>query len=140
MKTRTLPYPVALLFALAAHLTYAAPAAAQFRLASVNCLHLGQGAAAYQQNKNTILRGLFGAYDVVALQEVMAQANLATVTPGSHYFLATAVQGATTYKEAYAFLVRTGLNVAGNPTVISGVSGYARPPAGILLGAGGAWT
>lgn len=141
MKKLTIfPHPAALLFALAAHLALASPAAAQFSLASQNCLHLGQGGAAYQQNKETILRGVFGAHDVVILQEVMSQANVGNVTPGSHYFLATAVQGPSTYKEAYAFLVRTGLSVAGNTTVITNVAGYSRPPAGILLGAGGAWT
>jgi hypothetical protein len=132
------PRPVALVIALTAYLALRAPAAAQFSLASQNCLHLGQGPVAYQQNKEAILRGVFGNYDVTVLQEVMAQANVGNVTPGSHYFVATAVQGPTTYKEAYAFLVRTGLNVA--TTAITGVGGYARPPAGILLGAGGAWT
>ncbi len=130
---------VSLTLALAALLAPAS-AAAQLTVGSFNTLHLGQGPVAYQTNKQAILKNLFAGYDVVLLQEVMAQANLGNVTPGSHFFVATAVQGPTTYKEAYAFLVRTSLSVAGNAAVLTGVGGYARPPAGVLVNQGGTWT
>lgn len=131
---------ISLLLALAAILAKPSPAAAQFTLGSFNTLHLGQGGAAYQTNKEGILRTLFAGLDVVMLQEVMAQANLANVTPpGTHFFLATPVQGPTTYKEAYAFLVRNTLTAA-TPAVITGVGGYARPPAGVLINQNGTTT
>lgn len=131
---------ISLLLALAALLAAPSSAAAQFTLGSFNTLHLGQGRAPYQVNKEAILRNLFTPYDVVMLQEVMTQANLANVTPpGTHFFLATPVQGPTTYKEAYAFLVRNTLTAA-TPAIITGVGGYARPPAGVLLNQNGTTT
>ncbi|MEM6455010.1 MAG: endonuclease/exonuclease/phosphatase family protein [Acidobacteriota bacterium] len=118
----------------------ASAASAQFTLASLNCLHLGQGSAAYQANKEAILQPLFANYDVVVLQEVMRQANLGSVTPGAYNFIVTPVQGPGTYKEAYAFLVRNAYTVSNNTATLTNVAGFARPPAGILLDVGGQWT
>ncbi|HVR10619.1 MAG TPA: endonuclease/exonuclease/phosphatase family protein [Thermoanaerobaculia bacterium] len=109
-----------------------------FTLASQNALHLGWGQPAYQQNKETILKQLFNSLDVIVVQEVMAQANVANVTPGSHYFIVTPVQGPSSYREAYAFLVRSTIPVApAGGYTISTIPGYARPPAGVLIGPGG---
>jgi hypothetical protein len=124
----------------AAALATATPAIADVKLASLNTLHLGQGSTAYQDNKQQILAQLFSTFDVIVLQEVMAQADLAQVTPGSHFFVTTPLQGPGTYKEAYAFLVRTGLAVASGAALITPVAGYSRPPAGILVGDAGVWT
>lgn len=129
-----------LLLAFALQWALTAPADAQIRVASLNTLHLGQGRVPYQQNKEPILKALFAGYDVILLQEVMRQANLANVTPGTYYVIATPVQGPTTYKEAYAFLMRPGMVAAANVAYLSTVPGYARPPAGVLLGAQGKWT
>lgn len=131
---------LSLLLALGALVVAPSPADAQFSLASLNTLHLGQGKAPYQQNKEAILKQLFASFNVVVLQEVMQQANVGNVTPGSHAFVVTPVQGPGTYKEAYAFLVDTRIAVAGNAAVITGVGGYSRPPAGVLLNNGGVWT
>jgi hypothetical protein len=93
----------ALLTVVLTALLAAAPARSQLSLASLNCLHLGQGRPAYQQNKETILWNLLAGYDVVLLQEVMRQAKFAKiVTPGTNVFLVSALQGKGTYKEAYA--------------------------------------
>ena len=116
----------------------AASPTAAFSLASQNCLHLGWGQEVPQQNKKDILQKLFTNFDVVVLQEVMAQANLANVTPGNHTFIVTAPQGPGTYKEAYGFLLRKSLTTAS--TMTSTVPGFSRPPVGILLQAGGNWT
>jgi hypothetical protein len=112
-----------------------------FSLASLNCLHLGWGKQTYQQNKATILGNVFGQYDVIILQEVMARADVGSVTPGSHYNIVTATQGPGSYKEAYAFLLRTTIPVAPlNTYFTTNVAGFSRPPAGVLVGAGGQCT
>ena len=112
--------------------------ALQFTLASQNCLRLGQGKKVNQTNKNKILRNLFAGYDVIVLQEVMAQANLGQVTPGTHQYIVTKLQGPGSYKEAYAFLVKSSINAS--PPYTTKVRGFMRPPAGVLVTTGGVST
>lgn len=109
-----------------------------FRLASQNCLHLGWGDSGYQNNKNQILQYLFDNYDVIMLQEVMAQANLGAVTPGNHYYRISAVKGVGSYKEAYGFIISQNI-IATSVYDYSG-AGFARPPSGVLLQTGNNWT
>ena len=128
-----------LLAATVAALLAASPLAAQqFTLASLNCLHLGWGPEQYQGDKQNILKELFAGFDVVILQEVMAQANLSFVTPGFFAFQVTPVLGPGSYKEAYGFIYKTGFS-SGLP-ITTPVAGFSRPPSGILLGANGQWT
>lgn len=141
-NARLRPAPAAALLALAL-LAFrgTAPGQPLFTLASQNCLHLGQGRQPYQQNKEPILSGVFANFDVVVLQEVMAQANVGNVTPGTHYYIATPVQGPTTYKEAYAFLINNAIPVVpANSYAVTGTAGFARPPAGVLVVIGGVCT
>ena len=109
-----------------------------FTLSSQNCLHLGWGNPGYQANKNGILQAFFGGFNVIVLQEVMAQANVGNVTPGTHVFAVTPIQGPGTYKEAYAFLVQNTLNLT--PPQITTVGGFSRPPAGVAIVTGGICT
>ena len=88
-------------------------APAQFTVLSQNTLHLGWGKAPYQLNKNTYMFNNIitpGNFDVVILQEVMQQANLAAITtgflPGTYNVVQTPALGPGTYKETYGFLVR----------------------------------
>ena len=146
MSLRFSRIAVAALLAIAAHQNVSA----QFTVLSQNTLHLGWGKAPYQLNKNTYLFNQIlipGNFDVVILQEVMQQANLATITagfmPGTYNVVQTVPLGPGTYKETYGFLVRvpaggnacctivqtpTGQN---SHTYIGG--GFSRPPTGVLV-------
>ncbi|HEX7186006.1 MAG TPA: hypothetical protein VF756_29545 [Thermoanaerobaculia bacterium] len=112
-------------------------ARADFKLVSLNCLHLGWGKQPYQAEKNQDLKNFFDGEkaDVIVLQEVMRQADVGLVNPGEYEVAATPVQGASSYKEAYAFLVlKSKFNLTAPPdVVISKVKGISRPPAGILI-------
>lgn len=115
-------------------------AARAFDLASLNCLHLGWGKQDYQTDKNKMLKGFFEKSNapVIVLQEVMAQANIGDVAPGTHVFTFTPLQGPGTYKEAYAFLYKSGMNVSS--VTITTVPGFSRPPAGVAISEGGTCT
>ena len=126
-------------------------ASAQFTLLSQNTLHLGWGQAPYQLNKNTYLFnqviGVPANFDVVILQEVMQQANLAVITntflPGTHAVVQTAPLGPGNYVETYGFLVRVPAggvaccNIVQTPTGQNSYTyvgaGFSRPPSGVLV-------
>ena len=137
LSFRSAPAAALLTVALTALLA-ATPARSQLSLASLNCLHLGQGKPAYQLNKEAILKIFLNGYDVVLLQEVMRQADLADVTPGAYRFLVSNLQGKGTYKEAYGFLVRATL--PSTNVYYSDVLGFSRTPAGILVDSNGVGT
>lgn len=126
-------------------------ASAQFTVLSQNTLHLGWGAVPYQTNKNNYMFnnviGVPANFDVVILQEVMQQANLAALTnqflPGTHNVVQTAPLGPGSYKETYGFLVRVPTqanaccNITPTPTgqnshTYTG-AGFSRPPSGVLV-------
>jgi hypothetical protein len=127
---------------------------AQFTVLSQNTLHLGWGKAPYQTNKNAYLFnnviGVPANFDVVILQEVMAQADLAALAtqflPGTYNVVQTAPLGPGTYKETYGFLVRVAAqgNVCCNITQTTNGqnyhtytgAGFSRPPSGVLVQAG----
>ncbi|HEX3553783.1 MAG TPA: hypothetical protein VIA62_11205 [Thermoanaerobaculia bacterium] len=136
--------PIAALLVLAL-LTSSGAAHGDFTLASQNCLHLGWGKQAYQTKKNNLLKHFYKnvGYDVIVLQEVMRQADIGLMNPGDYWVTNTIVQGASTYKEAYTFLVSkakfTTLRAA--PTArISTTPGFSRPPAGIRIREGNSCT
>jgi hypothetical protein len=126
-------------------------ASAQFTLLSQNTLHLGWGKDPNKQAaKNTYLFNTVikpANFDVVILQEVMEQANLATLTtqflPGTYNVVQTQALGPGNYKETYGFLVRVPTpgnaccNIVQTPTgqhyVKYGGSGFSRPPSGVLV-------
>src|SRR6266705_3054904 len=126
-------------------------ASAQFTLLSQNTLHLGWGQPAYQTNKNAFLYnnviGVPANFDVVILQEVMQQANLAAITagflPGTYTVVQTAPLGPGSYKETYGFLVRVPAggnaccNITPTPTGQNSSTytgaGFSRPPSGVLV-------
>jgi hypothetical protein len=115
--------------------------AASFSLASQNCLHLGWGKATYQNYKNPFLKNLFSNYNVILLQEVMSKGLPPDyVTPGSHYFLSTALKGSGSYKEAYVFIIDKNITAANNDDYGYTGAGFARPPSGVLLQTGSNWT
>lgn len=125
-------------------------ASAQFTLLSQNTLHLGWGGA--QAAKNTYMFnqviGVPPNFDVVILQEVMQQANLAAITngfllPGTYTVVQTLPLGPGNYKETYGFLVRVAAggvgccNIVQTPTgqnfhTYTG-GGFSRPPSGVLI-------
>ncbi|HZM85117.1 MAG TPA: endonuclease/exonuclease/phosphatase family protein [Blastocatellia bacterium] len=126
-------------------------ASAQFTLLSQNTLHLGWGQPAYQTNKNTYMFnnviGVPANFDVVILQEVMDQANLAAITigflPGTYAVVQTTPLGPGSYKETYGFLVRVPAggnaccNIITTPTGQTSSTytgaGFSRPPSGVLV-------
>ena len=126
-------------------------ASAQFTVLSQNTLHLGWGKAPYQMTKNTYLFntviGNPANFDVVILQEVMQQANLATLAnsflPGTYTVVQTAALGPGSYKETYGFLVRTAAQGGGCCNIIQTTggqnyhtytgAGFSRPPSGVLV-------
>lgn len=126
-------------------------ASAQFTVLSQNTLHLGWGKVPYQTNKNTYLFnnviGVPANFDVVILQEVMPQADLAAITnqflPGTHAVVQTAALGPGSYKETYGFLVRVPAggnaccNITPTPTGQNSYTytgpGFSRPPSGVLV-------
>ena len=129
-------------------------ASAQFTLLSQNTLHLGWGKDPYQATKNTYLFntviGNPANFDVVILQEVMRQADLATLAnsflPGTYQVVQTDPLGPGSYKETYGFLVRVAAqgavccNITQTPTAqnyhtYTG-AGFSRPPSGVLVEAG----
>jgi hypothetical protein len=146
MSHRFLRMALAALLVIVAHQS----ASAQFTVLSQNTLHLGWGKVPYQTNKNAYLyNNIIGAatYDVVILQEVMQQANLAALTtqflPGSYNVVQTAPLGPGSYKETYGFLVRvptlgnTCCNITPTPTGQNSHTytggGFSRPPSGVLV-------
>src|SRR5215208_592220 len=129
-------------------------ASAQFTILSQNTLHLGWGKVPYQTNKNTCLYnnviGVPANFDVVILQEVVQQANLAALTnqylPGTYNVVQTGPLGPGSYKETYGFLVRvaamggvccniTQTTTGQNFHTYTG-AGISRPPSGVLVEAG----
>ena len=146
MSLRFSRIALAALLVLAAHQS----ASAQFTVLSQNTLHLGWGRN--QVNKNAYMfNNVIGAppnFDVVILQEVMQQANLATITnqfllPGTYTVVQTAALGPGNYKETYGFLVRVPAggnaccNIIPKPTgqnyhTYTG-GGFSRPPSGVLV-------
>jgi hypothetical protein len=129
--------------------------AQQFSLFSQNTLHFGWGANPYYTNKNAYMSGhvvnvAVPNWDVAILQEVM-QANPMPAlypNPGNYFYLETNAQGQTTYKERYAFLVRTPVgggccvvtpSQAGNNITVYANPGlhFSRPPAGIVVSGNG---
>ena len=129
-------------------LSMASAYAQTFTLASQNCLHLGQNDPTTNQAlKNTTLQAQISRYDVSMLQEVMSQANLSLVTPGSFYYINTPLAGASSYKEKYAFIITNSFYVsdaAGNNTTNTywntAMGGFSRPPCAVLLKTGTNWT
>ena len=129
-------------------------ASAQFTVLSQNTLHLGWGKVPYQTNKNAYLFNTVirtnpnpPVFDVVILQEVMQQANLAALSqqflPGAYTVVQTPALGPGNYKETYGFLVRvaaqgyTCCNIIPKPTgqtyhTYTG-GGFSRPPSGVLV-------
>jgi len=126
-------------------------ASAQFTLLSQNTLHLGWGKDPYQATKNAYLFntviGNPANFDVVILQEVMHQADLAALAtnflPGTYTVVQTAPLGPGSYKETYGFLVRVPAggnaccNIVQTPTgqnyAVYGGGGFSRPPSGVLV-------
>lgn len=159
---RTVARPLAGAALLAAGLFMGALAAPRaeaqptFSLLSANCLHLGWSNWPYQRNKYQVLQGVFNGFDVSILQEVMRQANMTCALPGAtvnlngtctapalgnFFALVTPVQGRTTYREAYAAIVRNNFVVTGGAIQIyGGPLAFSRPPGAILLQSGLNWT
>ena len=126
-------------------------ASAQFTLLSQNTLHLGWGQPAYQTNKNNYMFnnviGVPANFDVVILQEVMQQANLANITngflPGTYNVVQTGPLGPGNYKETYGFLVRVPAGGNACCTIVPTPTGqnyytyvgagFSRPPSGVLV-------
>lgn len=112
-------------------------------ITSQNCLHLGWAASA---NKTTALTAAFAHSDIVLLQEVMAQANVATVAgpPGTFKILPAAqapwpagtLKGSSSYKEAYVFLVESSLPVTPVLNYPDPNNDFSRAPSGILVKTG----
>jgi hypothetical protein len=141
----------------------ATTAPAQFTLFSQNTLHLGWGQNPYYTTKNTYMNGcvvtsapgvgcVASTWDVAILQEVMNGNELNSGTPlypqppapGAYQVFMTGYQGKSTYREAYAFLVRNPVNAgdccavtlrtADNlPITVYGGGNFSRPPAGIVV-------
>jgi hypothetical protein len=139
-------------------LLFAGSAHAQFTLFSQNALHLGWGKVPYQTTKNGYLTtcvvsiapcttGTANTPDVAIIQEVMNGNTLGTLYPGTYEVYVSDVQGASSYREAYAFLVRikTSSNnccevtraTNGGVLIRYGGSGFSRPPIGLVLKQGG---
>ena len=143
-------------------LLWATPAPAQFTLFSQNTLHLGWGKNPYYTNKNTYLNTCVAnsaqalncnTWDVAILQEVMNGNQLNSGNPvlypqppgpGQYQVFLTGYQGKSTYREAYAFLVRQPTNAGDCCTVITRNDNnqslsfapgaiFSRPPAGIVV-------
>jgi hypothetical protein len=136
---------------------------AQFTLFSQNTLHFGWGQDPKYSAKNTYMTGCVvtttptspcttkSTWDVAILQEVMNGNELddplypqnPTPGPGTYLVLMTDYQGKSTYREAYAFMVRVPVNSGDCCTVspattnnqISIYTGgtFSRPPAGIVV-------
>jgi hypothetical protein len=133
-------------------------ASAQFTLFSQNTLHLGWGRDQYYTNKNTylttsVVNKTTPNYDVAILQEVMNGNELTTLypSPGQFLVISTDFQGASTYREAYSFLVRIATltntccsvtkATASNASVsVYNGGGFSRPPAAILVNNNGGET
>lgn len=126
-----------------------------FSLSSLNTLHLGWGSdkCALQATKNGYLTTDFVGTtpDVVVLQEVMPKlggvSTLWAQPPGNYYAYQSGAQGASTYRETYAILVRNrpNLGVDANsvngslPTCYTG-AGFSRPPCGVVVNDNGTKT
>ncbi|MCU1233311.1 MAG: putative deoxyribonuclease [Candidatus Solibacter sp.] len=140
-------------------LFFASTASAQFTLFSQNALHLGWGRDSYYTNKNTylttsVINKTTPNFDVGIIQEVMNGNELDTLypqsPPGTYMVISTVFQGASTYREAYSFLVRnpTSSNTCctltkstGNASItLYGGGGFSRPPSGIVVSNNGTET
>ncbi len=142
------PVPAALVLAALVAWVAAPVSAATLTITSQNCLHLGWASTA---NKTTALTAAFAHSDIVLLQEVMAQANVASVAgaPGTFTILPVAqapwpvgaLKGSSSYKEAYVFMVRSGLTVSPVLDYPDPNNDFSRPPSGILVktGADATW-
>lgn len=112
----------------------ASPALADFCMLTQNALHLGWGAIAYKDAKRAAFQGIFGDYDVVALQEVMDPAEPARLAP--HGFTATisAAKGKSSYREHYAMLTRdAAMRVLEHADYPDAAESFARPPFGVAV-------
>jgi hypothetical protein len=118
---------------------------------------LGWGKDTYKGNKNTYLTtcvvsiGTCSANantpDVAIIQEVMNGQTLPTLYPGTYEVYVSDYQGASSYREAYAFLVRakTSSNTcceitrstSGGVLIKYSGSGFSRPPIGLVVKQGG---
>ena len=141
---------------------WATTAPAQFTLFSQNTLHFGWGRNPYYTNKNTYMTTCVvisaaavncPTWDVAILQEVMNGNQLNSgnpvlypqpPAPGAYQVILTGYQGKTTYREAYAFLVRQPTNAGDCCTIVATNGGnqnfsiytnniFSRPPAGIVV-------
>lgn len=104
-------------------------------LGSQNVLRLGQNfpySNVSQSNRQNIIRDQNAWNNMNLLQEVMASANIGSVTPGGFSYKASAEKGNSSYKEKYVFVY--------NNYVYGGIwdtpeNGSLREPSGVI-----AWT
>jgi hypothetical protein len=126
-----------------------------FTLGSLNTLHLGWGTnkCAAQATKNGYLVTNFVGTtpDVVVMQEVMPKLGgvptLWVQPPGNYYAYQSNSQGASSYRETYAILIRNRPNLAVDPASVNGAlptcytgPGFSRPPCGVVVNDNGTKT
>lgn len=110
------------------------PASADFCLLSQNTLHLGQGKDAYRAAKRNGLRRVFRGYDVVVLQEVMDPDEVTRLAGDDFAVAVSAAKGASTYREHYAILARSGAaRVLDSADYPDADGRFARPPFAVAI-------